>query len=172
MSQPITGTNNALVTDLQGQTQSSGLITVFEVYLQDSDIGGAGVDKLYFHDGANGTADITWYSLLDDSNFGSTTSSKYGLQTYSAFPVESEGWEIRGSGTGSLPRPTVRFANINQYWSANLAKFDDICKIKYSGIIICVNHSEFKTFPLSKVSNSNTVIYDVKSMFEKKYERL
>lgn len=130
MSQPITGTNNALVTDLQGQSQSSGLITVFEVYLQDSDIGGAGVDKLYFHNGANGTADITWYSLLDDSDFGSTTSTKYGLQTYSAFPVESEGWEIRGSGTGSLPRPTVRFANINQYWGANLAKFDDLIGAK------------------------------------------
>ena len=61
---------------------------------------------------------------------------------------------------------------VKNIYDINLAKFDDICKIKYSGIIICVNHSEFKTFPLSKVSNSNTVIYDVKSMFEKKYERL
>ena len=50
MSQPITGTNNALVTDLQGQSQSSGLITVFEVQLPNSDLGGPGVDKLYFHD--------------------------------------------------------------------------------------------------------------------------
>ncbi len=61
---------------------------------------------------------------------------------------------------------------VKNIYDINLAKFDDICKIKYSGIIICVNHSEFKNFPLSKVSNSNTVIYDVKSMFEKKYERL
>ena len=118
MSQPIVGTNNQLVAELQGQGQSSGLITVFEVSLPDSDIGGPGIDKLYFHDGANGTADITWYSLLDDNNFGSTSSGSYGQQTYSAFPVESEGWEVKGSG--ALPRPTVRFANINQYWNAYL----------------------------------------------------
>ena len=128
MSQPIVGTNNSLVTDLQGQSQSSGLITVFEVLLPESDIGGPGIDKLYFHDGRNGSADITWYSLNDESNFGSTTSGHYGQQTYSAFPVESEGWEVRG--TGSLPRPQVKFANINQYWSANLANFDDLIGAK------------------------------------------
>ena len=126
MSEPITGTNNALVTDVQGQSQTSGFITVFEVLLSESDIGGAGIDKLYFHDGANGTANITWYSLLDEDNFGSTTASHYGQQTYSAFPVESDGWEVRGSGTGALPRPSVRFANINQYWSTNLSNFDDL----------------------------------------------
>ena len=128
MSQPIVGTNNSLVTDLQGQSQSSGLITVFEVLLPESDIGGPGIDKLYFHDGRNGSADITWYSLNDESNFGSTTSGHYGQQTYSAFPVESEGWEVRG--TGALPRPQVKFANINQYWSANLANFDDLIGAK------------------------------------------
>lgn len=128
MSQPIVGTNNQLIAELQGQSQSSSLITVFEVSLPDSDIGGPGVDKLYFHDGSNGTADITWYSLLNDNDFGSTSTSKYGQQTYSAFPVESEGWEVRGSGT--LPRPTVRFANINQYWSAHLSNYDDLIGAK------------------------------------------
>ena len=130
MTQPNTGTDNALVTDLQGQSQTSGFITVFEIILPESDIGGPGIDKLYFHDGANGTADITWYSLLDETNYGSTTSSHYGQQTYSAFPVESEGWEVRGSGTGSLPRPTVRFANINQFWSAHLTEYDDLVGAK------------------------------------------
>ena len=125
MSQPIVGTIPA---DLQGQSVSSSLVTVFEVEVPNSDIGGAGIDKLYFHDGSNGTADITWYSLLDDTNFGSTTSGHYGQQTYSAFPVESEGWEIRGSG--SLPRPSVRFANINQYWSAHLSNYDDLVGAK------------------------------------------
>ena len=130
MSQPIVST---LVTELQGQSQSSSLITVFEVEVANSDIGGGGIDKLYFHDGA--TADLTdnngnleWYSLLDDTNFGSTSSAHYGEQTYSAFPVESEGWEIRG--TGSLPRPTVRFANINNYWSAHLSNYDDLVGAK------------------------------------------
>jgi len=125
MSQPIVGTIPA---DLQGQSISSSLITVFEVEVPNSDIGGAGIDKLYFHDGSNGAADITWYSLLDDTNFGSTTSGHYGQQTYSAFPVESEGWEVRGSG--SLPRPTVRFANINQYWNAHLSEYDDLVGAK------------------------------------------
>ena len=125
MSQPIVGTIPA---DLQGQSVSSSLVTVFEVEVPNSDIGGAGIDKLYFHDGSNGTADITWYSLLDDTNFGSTTSGHYGQQTYSAFPVESEGWEVRGSG--SLPRPSVRFANINQYWSAHLSNYDDLVGAK------------------------------------------
>jgi len=128
MSEPIVGTNNSLVTDLQSQSQSSGLITVFEVILPDSDIGGAGVDKLYFHDGTNGTANITWYSLNDETNFGSTEPKHYGVQTYSAFPVESEGWEVRG--TGSQPRPTVRFANLNQFWSAHLSNYDDLVGAK------------------------------------------
>ena len=130
MTQPILGTDNAIVTDLQGQSQTSGLITVFEIILPDSDIGGPGIDKLYFHDGANGTANITWFSLLDETNYGSTTSGHYGQQTYSAFPVESEGWEVRGSGTGSLARPTVRFANINQFWSAHLNNYDDLVGAK------------------------------------------
>ena len=125
MSQPIVGT---LPAELQVQSQSSSLITVFEVEVPNSDIGGAGIDKLYFHDGSNGTADITWYSLLDDTNFGSTTSGHYGQQSYTAFPVESEGWEVRG--TGSLPRPSVRFANINQYWSAHLSNYDDLVGAK------------------------------------------
>ena len=125
MSQPIVG---ALPTELQGQSQSSSLVTVFEVEVSNSDIGGPGIDKLYFHDGSNGTSDITWYSLLDDNNFGSTTSGHYGQQSYTAFPVESEGWEVRG--TGSLPRPSVRFANINQYWSAHLSNYDDLIGAK------------------------------------------
>ena len=130
MSQPIVGTIPA---DLQGQSVNSSLVTVFEVEVPNSDIGGAGIDKLYFHDGV--TADLTtnngyieWYTLLDDNNFGSTTPGHYGPQLYTPFPVESEGWEVRGSG--SLPRPTVRFANINQYWSAHLSNYDDLVGAK------------------------------------------
>lgn len=130
MSQPIVGTIPA---DLQGQSVNSSLVTVFEVEVPNSDIGGAGIDKLYFHDGV--TADLTtddgyvkWYTLLDDNNFGSTTPGHYGEQFYIPFPVESEGWEVRGSG--SLPRPTVRFANINQYWSAHLSNYDDLVGAK------------------------------------------
>ena len=130
MSEPIISDNsNNIVTDLQGQSQSSGFITVYEIEIPDSNIGGAGTDRLYYHDGANGTADITWFTPKDNvANFGSTSSGDYMSATYTAFPVESEGWEVRG--TGSLPRPTIRFANINQYWNAYLTDYDDLVGAK------------------------------------------
>lgn len=130
MSEPIiSDASNNIVTDLQGQSQSSGFITVYEIEIPDSNIGGAGTDRLYYHDGANGTADITWYTPKDNvANFGSTNSGDYMSATYTAFPVESEGWEVRG--TGSLPRPTIRFANINQYWNAYLTDYDDLVGAK------------------------------------------
>ena len=124
MTEPFTGTNQALISDLQTQSQPSGFVVVFEVYLQDSNIGGTGIDKLYFHDGRNGTNDIQWYSLINEENFGSETALHYSLQTYAALPIESEGWEVRGSGY--LPRPTVRMANVNSYWAGYLTNFDDL----------------------------------------------
>ena len=130
MTQPIVGTDHALVTDVQGQSQSSGFITVFEIVVPDSNIGGAGLDKLFFHDGRNGTNTLTWYSLDNESDFGSVDRTKYSAATYEALPIESEGWEIRGSGTGSLPRPTVRMGNINQFFRTYLADWDDLIGAK------------------------------------------
>ena len=130
MTDPLVGTNNALVTDLQGQSQSSGYITVFELELPDSGIGGTGIDKLFFHDGRSGANDITWYSLLNEENFGSSTPGHYSQRTYQALPIESEGWEVRGSGTGSLPRPTVRMGNINQFFKTYLAEWDELVGAK------------------------------------------
>jgi len=130
MSQPILGTNNALVTDVQGQSQHSAYVVVYEIELPDSNIGGTGIDKLFFHDGRNGTTDISWYSLDNESDFGSSSSSKYSSVTYTALPIESEGWEVRGSGSGSLPRPTVRMGNVNQYFKAYLANWDDLVGAK------------------------------------------
>jgi lambda family phage minor tail protein L len=130
VTNPVVGTNNALVTDLQGQSQASSYITVFEIELPDSNIGGTGLDKLFFHDGRNGTSDITWYSLINENNFGSATPSHYSQRTYAALPIESEGWEVRGSGTGSLPRPTIRLGNINQFFKAYLADWDDLVGAK------------------------------------------
>lgn len=130
MTNPIVGTNNALVTDLQGQSQASGYITVFEIELPDSNIGGTGEDKLYFHDGLNGTSKLKWYSLINETDFGSTNRIHYNEREYEALPIESEGWEIRGSGTGSLPRPTIRLGNINQFFNAYLADWDDLVGAK------------------------------------------
>jgi lambda family phage minor tail protein L len=130
VTNPNTGTNNALVTDLQGQVQASAYLTVFEIELPDSNIGGAGEDKLYFHDGQNGTSNIEWYSLINEENFGSSTATHYNQREYTALPIESEGWEIRGSGTGSLPRPTIRLGNVNQFFNTYLADWDDLVGAK------------------------------------------
>tara|TARA_Y100001963_G_scaffold154761_1_gene244247 strand:- start:6091 stop:7650 length:1560 start_codon:yes stop_codon:yes gene_type:complete len=130
VTDPILGTNNAIVTDLQGQSQSSGLVTVFEIELPDSNIGGTGIDKLFFHDGKNGTNTLQWYSLINEENFGSATSGHYSQQSYEPLPIESEGWEVRGSGSGSLPRPTVRMGNVNAFFKSYLASYDELIGAK------------------------------------------
>ena len=76
---------NALTTDFQtlapsdgGVSKGNAIIEVFELQITDSDIGGAGEDKLYFHSGVSGSnADIQWYSLKNEANYGSTTSTHY-----------------------------------------------------------------------------------------------
>ena len=56
--------NELLNVDLQEQSPSAeetasgnAIVTLFEIYLADSDLGGAGTDKLYFHDGTKSPAD-------------------------------------------------------------------------------------------------------------------
>ena len=44
------------------------------------------------------------------------------------FPVKADGFEYKG--TGSLPRPTIRFANINAYWNTYLTNFDGLLGAK------------------------------------------
>jgi len=127
---------NALTTDFQtlapsdgGVSKGNAIIEVFELQITDSDIGGAGEDKLYFHSGVSGSnADIQWYSLKNEANYGSTTSTHYKTVSYTAYPVEAEGFERRGTGT--LPRPTIRFANINSYFNTYLTNFDDLLGAK------------------------------------------
>ena len=119
---------NNLVQDVQNQAIASGFIEVFEIELPDSNIGGHGIDRLYFHNGATGTQNISWYSPINLDNWGSTTRTDYSAATYTAFPVEAEGFETRGTGT--LPRPLVRFANVNQYWNAFLSDYDDLVGAK------------------------------------------
>ena len=50
--------DDLLNVDLQEQSPSAeetasgnAIVTLFEIYLANSDLGGAGTDKLYFHDG-------------------------------------------------------------------------------------------------------------------------
>ncbi len=116
-----------LVPSSGGVTGGNALVTVFEVELKD--IGGTGVDKLYFHnDSTSSGGNIQWYSLINETNYGSTTSSDYQQVSYTAFPVEASGFEYKG--TGSLPRPTIKFANINSYWNTYLTNFDGLLGAK------------------------------------------
>ena len=80
-----------LVPSSGGVTDGNALVTVFEVELKD--IGGVGVDKLYFHnDSTSSGGNIQWYSLINETSAGSTTSSDYQQVSYTAFPVEADGF--------------------------------------------------------------------------------
>ena len=125
--------------DLQEQSPSAeetasgnAIITVFEIYLADSDLGGAGTDKLYFHDGTKSPADsygsIQMYSPIAESSWGSTASSDYSLVTYTPFPFEFSGYERRTKG--ALPRPTIRFANVNRDFTIYNTNHNDLLGAK------------------------------------------
>jgi phage-related protein len=72
----------------------TAVIDLFEVYLTPAMNDGPEV-TLYYHAGKNG--------LTEDIKFNS--------QTYSAVPVEVDGFEF--SARGTLPRPTLKVANVN-----------------------------------------------------------
>lgn len=68
---------------------------------------------LYFHTGLNGLmANVVWQGI-----------------TYSALPMQIEGFELTSKGT--LPRPTVRISNISGLIGAYCKTYDDLigCKI-------------------------------------------
>ena len=131
--------DNLLTVDLQEQSSSAeetasgnAIVTLFEIYLADSDLGGTGIDKLYLHDGTKSPADsygsIQMYSPTAESSWGSTTASDYSLVTYVPFPFEFSGYERRTKG--ALPRPTVRFANINRDFTVYNTNHDDLLGAK------------------------------------------
>ena len=129
----------ALNIDLQVQAPSAqetesgnAIVTVYEIYLENSDLGGAGTDKLYFHDGTESPTDsygsLQMYSPTSESNWGSTTASDYSLKTYTPFPFEFNGYDRKAKGP--IPRPTVRFANINRDFTVYNTTHDDLLGAK------------------------------------------
>ena len=131
--------NELLNVDLQEQAPSAeetasgnAIVTLFEIYLTNSDLGGAGTDKLYFHDGTKSPADsygnIQMYSPDAESSWGSTTASDYSLVTYTPFPFEFSGYERRTKG--ALPRPTIRFANVNRDFTIYNTNHNDLLGAK------------------------------------------
>jgi|TARA_R110001583_G_scaffold19150_3_gene75288 lambda family phage minor tail protein L len=125
--------------DLQEQSPSAeetasgnAIVTLFEVYLENSDLGGTAIDKLYFHDGTKSPADsygnLQMYSPSSESDWGSTDASDYTLKTYTPFPFEFNGYERRAKG--AIPRPTIRFSNINRDFTVYNTSHEDLLGAK------------------------------------------
>ena len=67
------------------------------------------------------------------------------------------------------------YANKTELKDSYNIVLDDYKKVVsniYDGIIISVAHNEFKKFPIDKVKHSKSIVYDLKSLFNKKYEGL
>lgn len=82
----------------------TAVIDLFEVELTEA-VNGVN-DTLRYHAGKNG--------LTEDVKFNS--------KTYSAVPVEVDGFEF--SATGTLPRPTLRVANVNNAITTLMSTYD------------------------------------------------
>ena len=77
-------------------------------------------ETYYFHAGRNRkTTEPT-----NDDDILDAYSIKYGGETYIPLPVEASGFEFNGDGT--LPRPTIRFANLQSQITALLLGVNQI----------------------------------------------
>lgn len=89
-------------------TLHGALIQLFEL---DLSVQGGG--HIYWHNGSNefGT-DVVW-----------------NAKTYARTPIEASGFDV--SGTGKLPRPTLKVANVSQLVGNMARQFNDIlgCKV-------------------------------------------
>jgi len=59
---------------------------------------------------------------------GTTGTAVFGGVTYTAFPIQAEGFEV--SGDGSAPQPTLRVSNITRYLQSELTAYQDIVGAK------------------------------------------
>ena len=78
----------------------------------------------------------------------------------------------------------VKYSNINIYdpyadieevfkiTGIKMIDFDNMINSIYDVIIVCVAHNEFIDLQMSNIKHSNTIIYDLKSIYDEKYERL
>ena len=90
--------------DIQ-KLEPATLVQLFEIYV--------GVDVFRFHAGLN--------AIGGDVVFGG--------QTYIRFPIDADGFELKGSGT--LPRPRLRVANVTGLVGALVRENNDLvgCKV-------------------------------------------
>lgn len=94
------------------------IIELFELKLFQELHGDAG--EYYFHAGRNRKTTLPAGSddIID------AFSIKYGGTAYIPLPVEATGFEFKGDGT--LPRPSIRFANLNSQMTALLLGVNQI----------------------------------------------
>ncbi len=109
--------------DLQGLAGGS-LVELFE--LDATNIGGT---LLRFHNGKNGLGnDVVWNG-----------------NTYTAFPIEAEGFEF--SGRGQLPRPVLRVANVTGLLGALVRSYQDLVGSKLTRKRTLVKYLDAVNFP-------------------------
>lgn len=93
----------SIVTDIQSLSPSA----VIEMFvLNTSDKVGGDVFRFHSNVGVTGL-DLVW-----------------GGNTYTALPIEAEGFDL--TARGSLPRPKLRVSNANGVFSAQVMAFDDL----------------------------------------------
>jgi lambda family phage minor tail protein L len=115
---------SAVSTETTKLTPSS----IIQLFILDATNIGAS-DLLYFHNGSNG--------LYRDVIFAG--------QSYVAFPIETEGFEI--DGKGQLPRPKLRAANIQGFISTYLNSFDDLVGAKVTRRKVFAKYLDVTNFP-------------------------
>lgn len=61
----------------------------------------------------------------------------YDHHIYNPLPIESSGWELAGQGT--LPRPRIKFANVNRAFSTDMILYDDLLGVTVTRLRLLVN---------------------------------
>lgn len=129
----------------------SALIELFTL-----DATGLGGDVFHFHAGTNELGDdVVWQGI-----------------TYTRYPVEAEGFEMRA--TGAAPRPKIRAANINGTLGAAIRVNDDLIGAKiirhrtFARYLDAVNFSEGNPSADPNVAFNDEVYYVDRKVSENK----
>lgn len=104
------GTSTTIANSVASEVQllsPSAVLDFFEL-----DATNIGDSKLYFHSGISGLGNnVVWQGI-----------------TYTRYPIEADGFEYSGSGT--LPRPKLKAANITGALSAVASRYQDLIGAK------------------------------------------
>ena len=99
-----------IVKDLQKQDPGSELIELFELELDSS-------TTVYFHSGVE--ENLNAIQFRDDSGT---------LRTYTAIPLQAQGFKNDPSGTSA--RPTISFANVSNTFKNSITNYENLLGAK------------------------------------------